>query len=101
MPLDFVDPAIRDSLSSNEVLTCIHLGLLCVQESTDERPTMATVVLTLDSNSVTLPIPQQPAFSTKTEADISVANVKGTDRSSSKSATWSLNDASITEFEPR
>ncbi|KAL2926422.1 Cysteine-rich receptor-like protein kinase 25 [Bienertia sinuspersici] len=97
VPLEFVDPTISNSYSSNEVLRCMHLGLLCVQESTEARPTMATVVLTLDSKTLTLPVPQQPAFFTKTKVEPCLAKVQGTDQSSS----MSVNDVSITEVEPR
>jgi len=41
---------------------CIHIGLLCVQEKADDRPTMAEVVLMLDSHSFSLPVPLQPAY---------------------------------------
>ncbi|KAL2931568.1 Cysteine-rich receptor-like protein kinase 10 [Bienertia sinuspersici] len=97
VPLEFVDPTISNSYSSNEVLRCMHLGLLCVQESTEARPTMATVVLTLDSKTLTLPVPQQPAFFTKTKVEPCLAKVQGTDQSSS----MSVNEVSITEVEPR
>ncbi|XP_056686850.1 cysteine-rich receptor-like protein kinase 10 isoform X2 [Spinacia oleracea] len=30
-PLEFIDPTIRDSCSIDEVMRCIHIGLLCVQ----------------------------------------------------------------------
>lgn len=100
MPLEFVDSTIRDSCSNNEIMTCIHLGLLCVQESVDERPTMATVVLMLDSNTVTLPVPQQPAFF-KTREEPNFTKDMGSDQSTSKSTPWSMNDASISEIEPR
>uniref|UniRef100_A0A803M250 Gnk2-homologous domain-containing protein n=1 Tax=Chenopodium quinoa TaxID=63459 RepID=A0A803M250_CHEQI len=61
-PLEFVDPIIRDSCSSNEVLRCIHLGLLCVQDNADDRPTIATALLMLDIDSVNPPVPKEPAY---------------------------------------
>lgn len=96
IPLEFVDETVRDSCSLNEVMRCMHLGLLCVQESIDDRPTMATAVLMLESHSVTLPMPDQPAFFIK-------SYVKGdnTDQSTSKSMPWSMNDISVTEVEAR
>ncbi|XP_021857893.2 L-type lectin-domain containing receptor kinase I.9 isoform X4 [Spinacia oleracea] len=91
----FVDPTIRDSCSMAEVTRCIHLGLLCVQESVDDRLTMETVVLTLDSYSVSLPLPEAPGLFIKSR----VSNKEiGSDQSS---APWSTNDDSITELEPR
>ncbi|KAI9395762.1 hypothetical protein POPTR_004G025650v4 [Populus trichocarpa] len=61
-PLEVLDPTLTDTYSRNEVIRCIHIGLLCVQEDPAIRPAMATIVLTLNSNSVTLPSPQEPAF---------------------------------------
>ncbi|KAK6932381.1 Serine-threonine/tyrosine-protein kinase, catalytic domain [Dillenia turbinata] len=103
-PLELVDETIRDSYSRNEVLRCIQIGLLCVQEDPDQRPTMASVVLMLDSFSVTIALPQNPAFfaRTRTRADLSFP-VMGleSDQSTSKSMTISVNDVSITELDPR
>ncbi|KAK9227271.1 hypothetical protein WN943_012320 [Citrus x changshan-huyou] len=60
--MDLVDPNIRDSSSQNQVLRCIHVGMLCVQDSAMYRPTMASVVLMLESETPTLPVPRQPTF---------------------------------------
>ncbi|XP_058198498.1 uncharacterized protein LOC131314017 [Rhododendron vialii] len=61
--MDLMDPLLVDSCVETEVLKCIHLGLLCVQEDPADRPTMSTIVITLGSDSATLPKPTQPAFS--------------------------------------
>ena len=58
---NIVDPTITDG-SRNEIMRCIHIALLCVQENVADRPTMASVVLMLNSYSVTLPLPSLPAF---------------------------------------
>ena len=70
--LELLDPALRDSYSRNEVNQCIHIALLCVQENPADRPTMANIILMLDSYSVTLKAPQQPAvfILSKTEPTI-------------------------------
>ncbi|XP_057246990.1 cysteine-rich receptor-like protein kinase 10 isoform X1 [Beta vulgaris subsp. vulgaris] len=101
MILEFVDPTVRDSCSMDEIMRCVHLGLICVQESADDRPSMATVVLTLDSNSVTLPVPEAPGFFIKTIGKSKTSKEIGSNPSSSKSTPWSINDVSITEPEPR
>ncbi|KAI3842383.1 hypothetical protein MKW92_037537, partial [Papaver armeniacum] len=44
------------------MMRCIHVGLLCVQESAKHRPTMSTVLSMLTSEIVNLPTPKQPAF---------------------------------------
>lgn len=43
-------------------MRCIHIGLLYVQESVINRPTMIIIVLMLYSYSITLPVTSQPAF---------------------------------------
>ncbi|KAK3024972.1 hypothetical protein RJ639_042779 [Escallonia herrerae] len=58
-----VDPLLTESCAPAEVLKCIHIGLLCVQEDPAERPTMSNVVALLGSESVALPQPSRPAFS--------------------------------------
>ncbi|XP_034892319.2 cysteine-rich receptor-like protein kinase 29 [Populus alba] len=58
---DMIDPVLSSG-SATEMMRCIHIGLLCVQENVAERPTMASVVLMLSSSSLTLQIPSQPAF---------------------------------------
>ncbi|KAJ1263471.1 hypothetical protein BS78_09G187000 [Paspalum vaginatum] len=45
-----------------EILNCIHVALLCVQEDPHLRPGMASVVVMLNSRSVTLPPPTVPAY---------------------------------------
>ncbi|XP_024157257.1 putative receptor-like protein kinase At4g00960 isoform X2 [Rosa chinensis] len=59
-------PNIIDSMlttgSRNEMIQCIHIGLLCVQENVNDRPTMASVVSMLNSHSLTLSVPSKPAY---------------------------------------
>ncbi|KAG6385147.1 hypothetical protein SASPL_153975 [Salvia splendens] len=60
--LDMIDPTLSGSCEKSEVIKCINIGLLCVQEDPNERPSMATVVLMLGSETSPLPLPTQPAF---------------------------------------
>ncbi|RXH85983.1 hypothetical protein DVH24_017036 [Malus domestica] len=62
--LELMDPLLRDSCSTNELLRCIHVGLLCVQEDTNKRPTMSSVVLMLKCEASSLLKPDRPAFFT-------------------------------------
>lgn len=98
MIMELVDPMIRDSCPKTEVMTYIQLGLLCVQQSANKRPTMATVVLKLDSPSATLPKPEKPGFYARNRSTES--NMLDTE-ATIKSVLWSVNDISITEVEPR
>ncbi|XP_010439214.2 PREDICTED: cysteine-rich receptor-like protein kinase 8 isoform X2 [Camelina sativa] len=61
--LDLVDQVILDNCQKSEVVRCIHIGLLCVQNDPVQRPTMSTICVMLTSNTITLPVPQQPGFS--------------------------------------
>ncbi|XP_020541164.1 cysteine-rich receptor-like protein kinase 25 isoform X1 [Jatropha curcas] len=61
-PVELMDPALKESCSVNEVIRGVHIGLLCVQEDMEDRPTMARVVAMLTSDTTSLPMPQQPAF---------------------------------------
>ena len=68
--MELIDPSIQDSCSRDEVLRCIHLGMLCVQDSASQRPTMSSVVLMLESEGATLPLPRQPTFTSMRECSI-------------------------------
>ena len=48
--------------SRNEIMRCIHIGLLRVQENVAYRPTMASIVQMHNSDSSSLPTPARPAF---------------------------------------
>ncbi|XP_043688761.1 cysteine-rich receptor-like protein kinase 10 [Telopea speciosissima] len=61
--LELMDPLLVETHNASEVLRCINVGLLCVKEDSTDRPTMSHVILVLRSESLSLPQPQQPAFS--------------------------------------
>ncbi|KAJ4899889.1 Cysteine-rich receptor-like protein kinase 10 [Raphanus sativus] len=90
--LDLVDPVIVDNCQMSEVVRCIHIGLLCVQEDPIERPTFSTILMMLTSNSVILPVPQQPGFviQTKPKKDLPDSNQS----TMTKSGIRSVGDAS-------
>ena len=60
-----MDQLLKKSCSPIDVMRCLHIGLLCVQEDAADRPTMSTVVLMLGSDTMTLPKPTQLAFSVR------------------------------------
>lgn len=60
--LELIDQTMEFDDSVGEVLRCMQVGLLCVQEGSDDRPTMASVVLMLSSEGMTLPQPKKPGF---------------------------------------
>ncbi|KAL2324342.1 hypothetical protein Fmac_023400 [Flemingia macrophylla] len=61
-PFQLLDPIMLESYSPREVEKCMQIGLLCVQENPDERPTMGTIVSYLSNPSVEMPFPLEPAF---------------------------------------
>ncbi|KAK7405578.1 hypothetical protein VNO78_07027 [Psophocarpus tetragonolobus] len=61
--LEYIDQVLVKSFIANEVEKCLHTGLLCVQQEAKDRPTMSMVVLMLGSDTMTLPKPNQPAYS--------------------------------------
>ncbi|KAL1190769.1 Cysteine-rich receptor-like protein kinase 24 [Cardamine amara subsp. amara] len=67
--LELVDAAIGENYDRNEVIRCIHIGLLCVQENPVDRPTMSTVFHMLTNTSITLPVPQPPGFVFRVRSD--------------------------------
>ncbi|KAL0353219.1 UNVERIFIED_CONTAM: Cysteine-rich receptor-like protein kinase [Sesamum angustifolium] len=102
-----VDPFLRSgSGSMQEMLRCLHIGLLCVQGNASDRPTMASVVLMLSSFSLTLGVPSEPAFYAPSSYDSDVSllqenNSRNYEHNSTQSDRSSKNDASISEFHPR
>ncbi|KAI3453400.1 hypothetical protein Pfo_010063 [Paulownia fortunei] len=110
-PTNIIDPTLRStSLSLRDMLRCIHISLLCVQENAVDRPTMASVVVMLNSFSISLPMPSQPAYFMSSSLDADISRLHEckrwtlTNRPESKLAEpshSSKNDASVSELHPR
>ena len=57
-----MDPCMNNSFSENDVMRCIQVGLLCVQENPVDRPVMSAVGMMLGSDTVSLDAPiKKPA----------------------------------------
>jgi len=56
-----MDPSLGRLYSKDEAWRCYHVGLLCVQENPGDRPVVASVVMTLGSDTVSLEAPAKPA----------------------------------------
>ncbi|XP_072064251.1 cysteine-rich receptor-like protein kinase 19 [Arachis hypogaea] len=99
-PFNTLDPNLKESYHVVEVMKCIQIGLLCVQENINDRPSMVTVVSYLNNLSLELPSPHEPAFFTLGRfMDPKITN----ESSSSQSAKslFSVNEMSISKFHPR
>jgi len=59
---DLVDASLVPKSHSVEIMRCINIALLCVQENANDRPTMADVVAILSSETMILAEPKQPAY---------------------------------------
>ncbi|CAF2130845.1 BnaA03g45760D [Brassica napus] len=94
LPLELVDSSFRESYQSNEIIRCIHIALLCVQEDTEDRPTMSAIVQMLTTSSISLAVPRPPGFFFRSKKDQACSSVD-------KSSIFSIDQASITSLAPR
>ncbi|XP_030970808.1 G-type lectin S-receptor-like serine/threonine-protein kinase RKS1 [Quercus lobata] len=90
--MEIVDPSLGETYPANEVLRCIQIGLLCVQDHATNRPAMSAVVFMLSSDTP-LPSPKQPAFIFK-----STCNTKG---QTTIEGANSINEITITKIDGR
>ena len=89
-----IDPVLEESHRSNEVLRCIHIGLLCVQEDATSRPSTPTILLMLSSETMNLPNPSRPAFSVG-------RMVMEQESTSNNSKNCSINQVTVSNVAPR
>ncbi|XP_019153755.1 PREDICTED: G-type lectin S-receptor-like serine/threonine-protein kinase At4g27290 [Ipomoea nil] len=92
--LTLVDECISDSFDIDQVLRTIHIGLLCVQQSPEDKPNMSFVVQMLVNDAV-LPQPKEPGYFVRRRAAIN------SESSSGKHATTSLNEVTMSSLDPR
>ncbi|KAL0738830.1 hypothetical protein Bca4012_015040 [Brassica carinata] len=99
---DLIDPGIKEDCNIDEVGRYIHIGLLCVQENPADRPTMSTIHQMLTTSSISLPVPLPPGFFFGNRPGTTTSS-QGFDpsQSSSKSYTCSVDEATITDVNPR
>ncbi|GJN32562.1 hypothetical protein PR202_gb21076 [Eleusine coracana subsp. coracana] len=87
---EFTDQSFGDEYKPRELMKCLTVALLCVQEKATDRPTMPDVVVMLSNDGVTLAEPRRPAY-TYMRLDVSV-NV---------TALYSRNEITITSTDGR
>ncbi|KAG6394006.1 hypothetical protein SASPL_144582 [Salvia splendens] len=61
--LSFVEESIANRETEEEIVRCIQIGLLCVQQNPKDRPSVEILLSMLSRDIVELPVPNQPAFS--------------------------------------
>ncbi|KAK9151924.1 hypothetical protein Syun_010233 [Stephania yunnanensis] len=106
---ELLDRCLGNRYIESEVVRCIHIALLCIQEDTDQRPTMSSVVVMLSSYTMNLAAPLQPAFLLTSGTGRSRSDDISTGREASESEASSCtrskapsnNDVTISELVPR
>ncbi|CAA7020844.1 unnamed protein product [Microthlaspi erraticum] len=88
-----------DTYDVSQVMKCVHIGLLCVQESASDRPDMSSVVFMLRHNAVDLPSPKHPAFTVGRNRN--VTNGVSSRNWPSGETGSSFNDVTLTNVEGR
>ncbi|KAJ1295820.1 hypothetical protein BS78_01G252200 [Paspalum vaginatum] len=93
--IDLIDASLLpNSGHSEEMMRCINIALLCVQENAADRPTMADVVAMLSAETTTiLAEPKQPAY-----FNVRVGNEEA---STTTTKSCSINDMTISVTTPR
>ncbi|CAA7405667.1 unnamed protein product [Spirodela intermedia] len=92
--LELVDSSLGYPIPMVEVLKCIQIGLLCVQDRPEDRPEMAAVVLMLGGDSGGLPHPKKPEFVAARE------RAEGSS-TSSRGLTRTFNDITVSDMRGR
>ncbi|XP_059437344.1 receptor-like serine/threonine-protein kinase SD1-6 [Corylus avellana] len=92
--LDLMEPAIRYPSSTSIILRFIKIGLLCVQESPIDRPTMSDVISMISNEHAPLPTPKQAAFS-------SGRNMMDTNSTVDSAGSCSKNSVTISAMKAR
>ncbi|GLT56121.1 hypothetical protein SLA2020_291920 [Shorea laevis] len=92
-PLELIDSFVKESCTLSEVLRCIHIGLLCVQQHYKDRPSMSSVVLMLGSETELMQ-PKEPGFLSD-EKSLEI------DPLFTKLESSSTNELSLSVLEPR
>ncbi|XP_044965840.1 cysteine-rich receptor-like protein kinase 6 [Hordeum vulgare subsp. vulgare] len=102
--VEIMDSSMTSHSPGDQMLKCMHIGLLCVQEDPADIPMMSIVTVMLSSSTVSLQAPSRPAFCIQ-KSDMNYSGMHtdpypGVSHSTSRSP-MSPNEVSITELEPR
>ncbi|XAR53701.1 Non-specific serine/threonine protein kinase [Bertholletia excelsa] len=89
---DLIDQLLADSYPQSEVMRCIHIAFLCIQDHVADRPSMSAMLLMLGSE-LDLPQPKQPT--------LAVQSLFDSDVRSQGSNICSRNEVSTTIIEGR
>ncbi|QCD87299.1 serine/threonine-protein kinase PBS1 [Vigna unguiculata] len=91
--VDLMDSALDESDTLCNVSRYVNIGLLCVQESPEDRPTMSDVASMIGNDTVPLPSPKPPAFQKLRGDDSSTLPSTSTERLSVNVITETIVEA--------
>ncbi|KAL0012572.1 hypothetical protein SO802_007680 [Lithocarpus litseifolius] len=92
--LELMDALMEKPIPESEVLRCIQVSLLCVQQHPEDRPPISSVLLLLDSENSSLPQPKQPGFYTE-------RSITENDSSSTGKTPYTATELTITMLQGR
>ncbi|XP_031738212.1 G-type lectin S-receptor-like serine/threonine-protein kinase At1g11330 isoform X2 [Cucumis sativus] len=87
--IPLIEPTIYEPCYQLEILRCIHVGLLCVQEFINDRPNVSTIISMLNSEIVDLPSPKEPGFVGRPHETDTESSQKKLDQCSTNNVTLS------------
>ncbi|KAF7034529.1 hypothetical protein CFC21_045532 [Triticum aestivum] len=90
---ELIDAALVPNIYSTEMMRCINIALLCVQENAVDRPTMLDVIAMLSNKSMILQKPKHPAYFSLSTA--------GNKEAPTTTKSCSVNDVTISTVTPR
>ncbi|XP_009608831.1 G-type lectin S-receptor-like serine/threonine-protein kinase At4g03230 isoform X2 [Nicotiana tomentosiformis] len=64
--IQLIEKSLIESCNRDEVVKCINVALLCVQEDPNNRPNISDVIVMLGGDGMSLPRPSRPAFVIRT-----------------------------------
>ncbi|KAJ1700822.1 hypothetical protein LUZ63_000601 [Rhynchospora breviuscula] len=99
---ELIDPCLsHEPNTDHEVVRCINIALLCVQERPNGRPNIFSVNLMLTRKRMQIPPPSSPAFvlgeTSVEDRDMEISS----NSTSTSSVKYSINEVSCTEPYPR
>lgn len=96
-----MDPKLEaSSINEDQLLRCIHVGLLCTELNEDDRPTISDVISMLTNERVPLPKPIMPAFSRPASSSfMTTGGIHGNGpETMSQSNDFTMNSMSYSDF---
>ncbi|CAA0835955.1 Receptor-like serine/threonine-protein kinase SD1-8 [Striga hermonthica] len=94
--LELMDSSVKGGpYSVSEVMRCIQVGLLCVQEHADDRPNMSTILLMLSSDIGSIQEPKHPGYC------LGRRPIENESSSSRQDETFTVNEVTVTMLEAR